>query len=47
MVTESGIHTRDDVARLRRSDIHSFLVGEAFMRQPEPGNALHSLFFED
>jgi len=47
MVTESGIHTRDDVARLRRSDIRSFLVGEAFMRQPEPGSALRSLFFED
>jgi indole-3-glycerol phosphate synthase len=47
MVTESGIHTRDDVARLRSSGIHSFLVGEAFMRQPDPGSALHSLFFEE
>ena len=47
MVTESGIHTRDDVARMRKSDIHSFLVGEAFMRQPDPGEALRALFFED
>jgi len=47
MVTESGIHSRDDVARMRRSDIRSFLVGEAFMRQPDPGGALHSLFFEE
>jgi len=46
MVTESGIHTREDVARLRRSVIHSFLVGEAFMRQSDPGQALHALFFE-
>jgi len=47
MVTESGIHSRDDVARMRMSDIHSFLVGEAFMRQPDPGEALRALFFED
>ena len=47
MVTESGIHSRDDVARMRRSGIRSFLVGEAFMRQPDPGGALHSLFFEE
>lgn len=47
MVTESGIHTRDDVERMRRADIHSFLVGEAFMRQDDPGGALRALFFED
>lgn len=47
MVTESGIHTRDDVARMRQSDIHSFLVGEAFMRRPDPGEALRALFFEE
>ncbi len=46
MVTESGINTHDDVMRMRRSDIQAFLVGEAFMRQPEPGNALRQLFFE-
>lgn len=47
MVTESGIHTSQDVARMHAAGIHSFLVGEAFMRQPDPGAALHSLFYED
>lgn len=45
MVTESGIHTREDITRMHRADIHSFLVGEAFMRQPNPGLALSDLFF--
>lgn len=44
LVTESGITTREDVARLRAADIHAFLVGEAFMRAPEPGEALADLF---
>ena len=44
LVTESGIHTRDDVRRMRDAGIHAFLVGEAFMRQPEPGEALAALF---
>jgi indole-3-glycerol phosphate synthase len=44
LVTESGIATRDDVARLRAADIHAFLVGEAFMRAPEPGEALAEMF---
>jgi indole-3-glycerol phosphate synthase len=44
LVTESGIATREDVARLRAADIHAFLVGEAFMRAPEPGEALATLF---
>lgn len=44
LVTESGITTREDVARLRAADIHAFLVGEAFMRAPEPGEALAELF---
>jgi indole-3-glycerol phosphate synthase len=47
MVTESGIHTSQDVARMHAAGIHTFLVGEAFMRRPDPGQALHSLFFED
>jgi indole-3-glycerol phosphate synthase len=47
MVTESGIHTSQDVARMHAAGIHAFLVGEAFMRRPDPGQALHSLFFED
>ncbi len=46
MVTESGIHTREDVQRLQGSDIRSFLVGEAFMRAADPGRALQALFGE-
>jgi indole-3-glycerol phosphate synthase len=45
LVTESGIATRQDVATLRAAGIHAFLVGEAFMREPDPGQALQRLFF--
>jgi indole-3-glycerol phosphate synthase len=44
VVTESGIHTPADVARLRASGVHAFLVGEAFMRAPDPGAKLAELF---
>ena len=44
LVTESGIHTRDDVLRMGAAGISTFLVGEAFMRVPEPGEALTALF---
>jgi indole-3-glycerol phosphate synthase len=44
LVTESGIHTREDVARMRGHGVHAFLVGEAFMRAPEPGEELARLF---
>ncbi len=44
IVTESGIRTRDDVARLRAAGIEAFLVGEAFMRAADPGEALQALF---
>ncbi len=47
LVTESGVHTRADVERLRAADIHAFLVGEAFMREPDPGEALRRLFFAE
>jgi indole-3-glycerol phosphate synthase len=47
MVTESGIHTVQDVERMRSSKINSFLVGEAFMRSVNPGVALQELFFGD
>jgi indole-3-glycerol phosphate synthase len=45
VVTESGIHTRDDVALMRKHDVHAFLVGEAFMRVPDPGQELRKLFY--
>ncbi|GAA4350087.1 indole-3-glycerol phosphate synthase TrpC [Variovorax defluvii] len=44
LVTESGITLREDVARLRAAGVHAFLVGEAFMRADEPGEALAALF---
>jgi indole-3-glycerol phosphate synthase len=44
LVTESGILSRSDVQRMRDADIHAFLVGEAFMRAPDPGLALAELF---
>lgn len=44
LVTESGIHTRDDVLRMGAAGVNAFLVGEAFMRAPEPGEALKVLF---
>lgn len=44
VVTESGILSSADVARMRQRDVNAFLVGEAFMRAPEPGVALASLF---
>jgi len=44
LVTESGIHSRDDVLRMGAAGVNAFLVGEAFMRAPEPGEALAALF---
>ena len=44
LVTESGITTRDDVTQLRAAGVQAFLVGEAFMRADEPGEALAALF---
>jgi indole-3-glycerol phosphate synthase len=44
VITESGILAPDDVKRMRTAGVSAFLVGEAFMRSPEPGNALISLF---
>ncbi|CDG85304.1 indole-3-glycerol phosphate synthase TrpC [Janthinobacterium agaricidamnosum] len=44
VITESGILTTDDVTRMREANIHSFLVGEAFMRAPDPGVELKRLF---
>jgi len=44
LVTESGILAREDVQRMRDAGVHAFLVGEAFMRADEPGEALEALF---
>ena len=43
-VSESGIHRREDVLRLAAAGVNAFLVGEAFMRAPDPGEALAALF---
>ncbi len=45
VVTESGIHSREDVALMRQHDVNAFLVGEAFMRVPDPGQGLRELFY--
>lgn len=44
LVTESGIATPADVARMRSNDVHAFLVGESFMRADDPGAELARLF---
>jgi indole-3-glycerol phosphate synthase len=44
LITESGILQKKDVALMRDSGVNAFLVGEAFMRAPDPGAALQALF---
>ena len=44
VVTESGIHTPDDVKLMRDNTVNAFLVGEAFLRADEPGEKLAELF---
>ncbi|MES2484265.1 MAG: indole-3-glycerol phosphate synthase TrpC [Pseudomonadota bacterium] len=44
LVTESGIALRADVQKMRAAGVHAFLVGETFMRAPDPGQALAALF---
>ena len=44
LVTESGIATRADVAKMREAGINTFLIGESFMRETDPGAALKRLF---
>ncbi|KGO98659.1 indole-3-glycerol phosphate synthase TrpC [Novilysobacter defluvii] len=44
LVTESGIATREDVARLRAAGVDAFLIGESFMRERDPGEALKRMF---
>jgi len=43
LVSESGIHSRTDIEFLRGLDVHCYLIGEAFMREDEPGEALQKL----
>jgi indole-3-glycerol phosphate synthase len=44
LITESGLLTQADVQKMRAANVHGFLVGEAFMRAPDPGLALAELF---
>jgi indole-3-glycerol phosphate synthase len=44
LITESGILVREDVQRMRLAGVNAFLVGEVFMRAPDPGEALAELF---
>ncbi|MHB8353035.1 MAG: indole-3-glycerol phosphate synthase TrpC [Burkholderiales bacterium] len=44
LITESGIASATDVARMRAHGVHAFLIGETFMRAPDPGLALAQLF---
>ncbi len=44
VITESGIHTREDIALLRRHGVNAYLVGEAFMSADDPGARLAELF---
>ncbi len=46
VVSESGIHTQEHVTMLRQHGVHAFLVGEAFMKAPDPGAKLQALFAE-
>lgn len=47
VVTESGIATRDDVQKMIEHGVYGFLVGETFMRAPDPGLKLKELFFHE
>ena len=44
VVTESGIFTKSDVKLMNKNDVHTFLIGESFMRHENPGEALNKLF---
>ncbi len=45
LVTESGIHSKEDIALMTEHGIYTFLVGESFMRAPSPGQKMRELFF--
>ena len=44
VITESGIHTSDDVKLMRDNNVYAFLVGEVFMRSESPGKKMRELF---
>ncbi|MDX1609700.1 MAG: indole-3-glycerol phosphate synthase TrpC [Halofilum sp. (in: g-proteobacteria)] len=44
LVTESGIHGHEDIGLMRAAGVHAFLVGETFMKAPDPGAKLAELF---
>jgi indole-3-glycerol phosphate synthase len=44
VITESGIHSKDDVALMRKHNVNAFLVGESFMMAADPGEKLKTLF---
>ena len=45
VITESGIMARQDVDEMKQHGVYGFLVGETFMRAPDPGQKLKELFF--
>ena len=47
LITESGILSRDDVKLMNDNDVYGFLIGEAFMRQEDPGKALAAMMAQD
>ncbi len=46
IITESGIHTPEDIRYMNQAGVYGFLIGESLMRQPDPGKALTSLLTE-
>ena len=46
-ITESGILTKDDVKLMNDNEVYGFLIGEAFMRQEDPGKALSIMMAQD
>ena len=47
VVTESGIHCRKDIVRMRKHGVHAFLIGEGFMHAPDPGARLKELITDE
>jgi indole-3-glycerol phosphate synthase len=45
VVTESGIHSREDIELMQKNNVNAFLIGEAFMKTEDPGEELKRLFF--